>query len=177
MSNQPFQTLLDEAGINLDHKTIRDVMRLLVQKTLTISVAESLTGGLIGSKLSQLPGSSTVFVGGVVCYNPLLKIKLCGVKPATIQSNGIVSDAVAKEMAEGIARLTQSHLAISSTGLAGPAGDQVSPVPIGTVYIGFSFLGTVESKQFHFKGNRDEVRSQAVKAALGYLRNWLLHRS
>lgn len=173
MSELQFQQALDQASLDLDRRVISDVARLLRQTQLTISVAESLTGGLIGSKLSQLPGSSSYFVGGVICYSPLLKVKLCSVKPATIRENGLASEAVAREMAEGVSRLTGSRIALSTTGIAGPNGDDISKVEVGTVFIGFLFCGDLKVKRFQFSGNRTQVRTQAVYAALGYLRNWL----
>jgi nicotinamide-nucleotide amidase len=177
VSQLRFQQALDQASLDIDRKVSVDVARLLQNSRLTISVAESLTGGLIGARLSQLSGSSTYFLGGVICYTPLLKIKLCGVKASTLHNNGIVSEAVAMEMAEGMCRLTGSNIAISTTGIAGPNGDTISQVDVGTVFIGFSFCGDLRVKRFQFTGNRTQVRTQSVYAALGYLRNWLQQRS
>lgn len=154
-----------------------DVARLLSKNQLTISVAESITGGLIGSKLSQFSGSSSYFLGGLICYSPLLKVKLCSVNPATIRKNGLVSEPVALEMAEGISKLTNSRIAISTTGIAGPNGDNISKVDVGTVCIGFLFCGDLRVKRFQFSGNRTQIRNQAVYAALGYLRNWLFSQT
>ncbi len=173
MSALQFQQALDHASLDLDRRVIADVARLLRKTQLTVSVAESLTGGLIGSRLSQLPGSSSYFIGGVICYSPLLKVKLCSVKPATIREHGIVSEAVAKEMAEGVSKLTGSRIALSTTGIAGPNGDDISKVDVGTVFIGFLFCGDIKVKRFQFSGNRTQIRTQTAYAALGYLRNWL----
>ena len=142
----------------------------------TVSVAESLTGGLVGSKLSYFPGSSDFFLGGVICYSPLIKIKFCGVKPGTISKKGIVSMEVAEEMASGIRRLTGSKIGISTTGIAGPSGDGISVVHVGTVFVGFDFDGDVRVKRFEFSGTRTQVRNQTVYAVLGYLRNWLMQQ-
>ena len=177
MSTLQFQQALDEASLELDRRVIVDVTQILQRSRLTISVAESLTGGLIGSKLSQFSGSSSYFTGGVICYSPLLKVKLCSVKPATISKHGIVSEAVAAEMAEGISRLTGSRIALSTTGIAGPNGDDISKVDVGTVFIGFLFCGDLRVKRFQFSGNRAQIRNQSVYAAFGYLRNWLVSQS
>lgn len=168
-----FQQALDDASIGFDRRLVADVARLLSKSGVSISVAESITGGLIGSKLSQYPGSSTYFVGGFICYSPILKIKLCGVLPSTIRDHGIVSEAVAREMVEGVSRVTGSSVAISTTGLAGPSGDAVSKVELGTVFVGFKFKSETTVKRFEFAGNRTQVRTRSVNAALGFLRNWL----
>ena len=76
-------------------------------------------------------------------------------------------------MAEGVSQLTGSRIALSTTGIAGPNGDDISKVDVGTVFIGFLFCGDVKVKRFQFSGNRTQIRTQTVYAALGYLRNWL----
>ena len=177
MKSDNFQNLLDQSTIDFDRKVTADVNRLLKDTGITISVAESLTGGLVSGKLTHFPGSSDFFLGGVVCYTPLTKIKFCGVKPATISQKGVVSAEVAQEMAAGIRRLTGSRISVSTTGIAGPSGDGVSVVQVGTVFIGFDLNGEIRVKRFEFSGTRTQVRNQAVNAVLGYLRNWLMQQT
>jgi nicotinamide-nucleotide amidase len=135
-----------------------------------LAVAESCTGGLLGARITEVPGSSEVFVGGVIAYDNALKVGLLGVPEALLVEHGAVSEPVARAMAEGAARRFGVAAAISVTGVAGPAGGTPEK-PVGTVWIGCSYHGTVETRRSLFPGSRHEIRARAAQAAL-----FLLHR-
>ncbi|MEP7228234.1 MAG: competence/damage-inducible protein A [Gemmatimonadales bacterium] len=135
-----------------------------------LAVAESCTGGLLGARITEVPGSSDVFVGGVITYDNALKVDLLGVPEALLAEHGAVSEPVARAMAEGAARRFGVAAAISVTGVAGPGGGTPEK-PVGTVWIGCSYNGSVETRHSLFPGSRHEIRARAAQAAL-----FLLHR-
>lgn len=169
---QPFQSMLDEASLRLPDTLVRSVGQLMTEKNLTIALAESLTGGMVSKQLSDLPGASQFFIGSVVCYHPRLKVQLCRVNAATIREHGIVSEAVAREMALGIQQVAGSDISISTTGYAGPSAPELDA---GKVYVGFAIKNQLKVKFFRFDGNRDTVRIQTTMSALGYLKQYLLN--
>jgi nicotinamide-nucleotide amidase len=132
---------------------------------LRLAVAESCTGGLVGVRLTDIPGSSDVFVGGVIAYDNGPKVELLGVPEALLSEHGAVSDPVCRAMAAGAARRFGVDAAISVTGVAGPGGGTPEK-PVGTVWIGCSYQGTVETRRSVFPGSRAEVRARAAQAAL-----------
>ena len=140
-----------------------EVLRALEGKTL--ATAESCTGGGIGAAITAIPGSSKVYKGGVVSYTNEVKAQLLGVDREVLDEFGAVSAQTAKAMAQGVRRLLNTDVAVSVTGLAGPDGDDGGN-PVGTVYIGYSDICNEYAKVFCFLGNREEVRTQAVRAAL-----------
>jgi nicotinamide-nucleotide amidase len=141
------------------------VLDQLRSQGLRLAVAESCTGGLLGARITEVPGSSDVFVGGVIAYDNGLKVDLLGVPAPLLAEHGAVSQPVAGAMAEGAARRFGVPAAISVTGVAGPGGG-TSGKPVGTVWIGCSYRGTVETLGSVFPGSRHEVRARAVQAAL-----------
>ncbi|MDH4468446.1 MAG: nicotinamide-nucleotide amidohydrolase family protein [Bacteriovoracaceae bacterium] len=145
------------------------VLQLARAKEITLGTAESCTGGLIASRLTDVAGSSTVFKGSVVAYSEEMKSELLEVPEQIIQSAGVVSETVAKLMAEGVKAATQCDVAVSTTGIAGPGGGSEKN-PVGSVWIGIaSPLGT---KAFHyqFMGNREMIKYRASQAALHHVR-------
>lgn len=140
-----------------------DVLKALEGKTLV--TAESCTGGGIGAALTSVPGSSAVYKGGIISYTNEVKHKLLGVPEACLLKCGAVSAAVAEAMAAGARKALAGDIAVSVTGLAGPGGDAFGN-PVGTVFIGFADETQVISREFHFSGDREAVRNQAVCAAL-----------
>lgn len=140
-----------------------DVVASLAGKTL--AVAESLTGGSIGQAVTAVPGSSAVFRGGVISYTDEVKHRLLGVKEETLSQEGAVSEAVAKQMADGARHLLGADVAVSATGLAGPGGDDRGN-PVGLVFIGYADEKRVLARRFLFTGDREQVRSQTVQEAL-----------
>ena len=135
---------------------------------MTVSCAESCTGGLIASMIVDVPGASAVFPGGAVTYAERVKTELLGVPAALIEEMGVVSEEVAAAMAEGACRRFSTDAAVSVTGLAGPSGG-TKEVPVGRVYIGVSVKGKTRVFREDFPGGRDEVRRAAAKTAIARL--------
>lgn len=135
----------------------------------TLAVAESCTGGWLAKSITDLSGSSAWFLGGVVSYSNSVKQHVLGVQQQTIEHYGAVSQQVAEEMACGAQQTLGVNLAVSVTGIAGPTGGSADK-PVGLVWIGLKANNTpVLSVRQLFKGNRDKVRLQSVKAALTLL--------
>ncbi len=140
-----------------------DVITALSGKTL--ATAESCTGGGIGAALTAVAGSSQVYKGGIVSYCNEAKQNLLGVDEEILNTYGAVSAPVAKAMAEGARKALQTEIAVSVTGLAGPGGDDFRN-PVGTVFVGYADKNTAIAVEYHFTGDRAQVRSHAVIAAL-----------
>ncbi len=173
-------TPADEAGFEnaciaalstqLSHPTgLEQLARRLLERSLTVSVAESCTGGLLGASLSRLSGSSGYFLGGAQTYSNGEKKRAIGVSEALLTRHGAVSEAVAVAMAEGIRRATGSTHALSITGIAGPGGGSVAK-PVGSVWMALAAPSGTQARLFHFGGApRELVRRCAVDSALGLL--------
>lgn len=145
------------------------VAKILCDRGLTVSTAESCTGGMIASKLISYPGVSEVFKEGVVTYSNEAKIKRLGVNKDTLDNFGAVSYETVVEMAQGIAREANTDVAIATSGIAGPGGGTIDK-PVGLVYIGIKIKDKTVVKKFEFKGSRDIVRTQAAFSALEMLK-------
>lgn len=156
--------------------SIEDVVaKLLIEKKLTISTAESCTGGMIASTLINYPGISEVFLEGAVTYSNEAKHKRLGVKNETLEKYGAVSEETAREMAIGIAKTAKTDVSIVTTGIAGPEGGTPEK-PVGLVYLGVYVQGEVTVKRCIFSGNRSRVRLQATTAGLDMLRRVLIQK-
>ena len=140
-----------------------EVLKRLEGKTLV--TAESLTGGGIGNALTAVPGASAVYQGGVISYVNEVKNQVLGVPQEILDRYGAVSPWTAGAMASGVRKLLKADYAVSVTGLAGPTGDEFGN-PVGTVYIGFESNAKALVKRCLFKGSREEIRSQTIRAAL-----------
>ncbi|OQW36073.1 MAG: hypothetical protein A4E19_15450 [Nitrospira sp. SG-bin1] len=152
------------------------VGRLLQQQHQTVAVAESCTGGLIGYRLTQVPGSSSYVERGVLCYSNQSKTDMLGVPASLIEQHGAVSREVAEAMAKGMRDRAGVSVALSVTGIAGPGG-ATETKPVGLVYIGLDGgSGAVMTKEFRFHGDRSVIRQRAAQAALDLLRRWLIAR-
>ena len=127
--------------------------------------AESCTGGGIGTALTAVAGSSSVYKGGIICYTNWVKQNLLSVPKSYLSEFGAVSAPVAEAMALGARQNLDADVAVSVTGLAGPGGDEFGN-PVGTVYIGYSDENTTLSVKYLFDGDRDAVRQSAIRAAL-----------
>jgi len=146
--------ILGEKIYGFDNENLETVIaNTLIDSKLTISVAESCTGGLISNRLTDIPGSSGYFLSGIVTYSNKSKINFLDVNPKTIQSFGAVSHETAKEMAVGIRKKNNSNIGLSTTGIAGPTGETVGK-PIGTLFVGISFANTTNSYKFIYNRNR-----------------------
>ncbi|PJZ79474.1 nicotinamide-nucleotide amidohydrolase family protein [Leptospira meyeri] len=149
----------------------------LISKQLTIAVGESCTGGLLGKKLTDLPGSSNYFVGGFLTYSNEMKEALLGVSHDTLSQFGAVSLETASSMAKGIFEKTKADYCISITGIAGPDGGTESK-PVGTVWIGLKTPdGQVQTHSYLFPGNREGIRENASNTALFLLNQSLKQRN
>lgn len=145
------------------------VVKLLLKHELTISTAESLTGGLLSARLVNVAGVSDVFKEGFITYSDKAKRKNIDVSKSTLKKYGAVSEQCAREMVIGVANRTKSDVAIAVTGFAGPDGGSVE-LPVGTVFIGCSVKGHVVVKRFQFNGDRSKIREYTVVYALDLLR-------
>lgn len=132
---------------------------------MSVAVAESCTGGLIGQRLTDVPGSSSVFRGGVIAYHNSLKASLLGVPEPILEAHGAVSEPVVRAMAVGAARVAGAEAAVSVSGIAGPEGG-TDEKPVGTVWFGFLVGNRVETARIVFPGSRTEVRARAAQYAL-----------
>lgn len=152
---------MDNIGTNLKEQ----VVELLIKNKLSCSTVESCTGGLLSANLIDVPGVSEVFKAGIVSYSNKAKKKIVGVKKSTLKKYGAVSAEVAREMVKGMHRINKSDVIVSTTGIAGPGGG-TDKKPVGLVYIACYVCGTITVREYHFDGDRTNVRNQSVTAAL-----------
>ncbi len=152
------------------------VLDLCRERGLTIAVAESCTGGLLGARLTAIPGSSDVVLGGVIAYANDVKHELLGVSKDDLREFGAVSDQVVRAMATGVRAATGARVGMAITGIAGPGGGSEEK-PVGTVWIATDVDGTVESSRTRLIGDRTEVRQRAAQAVLEMVRRRLVFGS
>jgi PncC family amidohydrolase len=145
---------------------------LLRAQGLKLATAESCTGGLIGHRLTNIPGSSDYYLGGFVAYANEVKIAQLGVPPGLLAQYGAVSRETALEMAFGARRNLGADLAVSVSGIAGPGGGTVEK-PVGTVWVGLSAAEGAWARHFRFSGEREQVKSASAEAALRMLADYL----
>lgn len=138
---------------------------LLRQRKLMLATAESCTGGLLGHRLTNVPGSSDYYLGGVVAYSNRLKEALLGVEPRTLRTHGAVSEETAREMARGARQRLGADLAVSITGIAGPTGGTAEK-PVGLTYVALSADGDEKCQRFVFGGDRLGNKEAAAEAAM-----------
>lgn len=148
------------------------VGRLLHERGLKLVLAESCTGGLLGSRITDVPGSSEYFLGSVVAYAYEAKAELLGVSWDTLNTKGAVSGETVLEMARGIRNLMKADIAVSVSGIAGPGGGTAEK-PVGTTWIGLVAEDGEWAKIFQFSGDREENKVSAVDAALNLLLGYL----
>lgn len=146
-----------------------EVAELLIKHNLTITTAESCTGGLIAGTLVNVPGISGQFQEGYITYSNEAKEKLLGVSHETLQKYGAVSSQTAKEMALGVQKAANADISIISTGIAGPDGGTAEK-PVGLVYLACCYQGDVKVEKHIFDGNRQEVRAASVQKALSLIK-------
>jgi len=138
---------------------------LLVRKKWTLSTAESCTGGLLGHTLTNIPGSSNWYVGGVITYANEMKISLLNVEAEVIEKYGAVSEACVLQMVRGVCNLTKSQVGVAISGIAGPGGG-TKDKPVGTVFMAWQIESKNWAKRFNFSGDRQEVKLQSVQQAI-----------
>ncbi len=157
-----------------ENETLQDaVVKLLKKHELTVTTAESCTGGLLAGTLVSVPGVSDVFKEGFVTYSNKAKRRHLDVSKSTLRKYGAVSAQTAKEMAKGGVFATDADVCVAITGLAGPDG-ATPEKPVGLVYIACYMNDKVQVEEFHFKGNRQKIREQSVVQALDLLRRSIL---
>lgn len=149
------------------------VVDLLKANDLTVTCVESCTGGMLSARLINVPGVSDIYKSGVITYSNKSKRRIVGVKKATLQKYGAVSEQTAEEMAKGAVLLTKADVSVAVTGIAGPDGG-TEEKPVGLVYIACNVKGKVTVKKYRFSGNRTKVRESAVSAALILMRGCIL---
>ncbi len=149
------------------------VVRMLIERKLTLGLAESCTGGLVANRITNVPGSSETFVGGIVAYSNDAKMKFLGVPEETLRAHGAVSPETAEAMAEGAARNIGTDIALGITGIAGPDGGTAER-PIGLVYIALKTPSGIQVTKNMYGGSREDIRMRASQTALNMLRRWLM---
>jgi nicotinamide-nucleotide amidase len=149
------------------------VARALTENRATIAVAESCTGGLLAERLTNIPGSSSYFLGGVVCYSNELKSALVDVPAELIESKGAVSPEVALALADGVRKTTGATIGVGVTGIAGPGGGTPEK-PVGLVHIGIADERGPRERRFQFPGDRERIRMHASQTALDSVRRYFL---
>jgi len=170
-----FEIALSDRIFSQDGSSLEEIIAAeLTMHNATISAAESCTGGLLAQRLTSIAGSSSYFLGGVVCYSNELKTAWAGVPVELIQAKGAVSAEVAVALAEGIRRRVGSTFGVGITGIAGPGGGSEEK-PVGTVHIALAHLGGVKERSVRFPGDRESIRWQASQVALDMVRIHFLY--
>jgi competence/damage-inducible protein CinA-like protein len=173
------QTIRERLGdlvFGADDEELQDiVVRLLGEHRKTLSVAEGVTGGLVGQRLAGVPGASAWFRGGVIAYDNATRVNLLGVPQSLIEEHGVVSAAVAEAMAAACRNLLHTDLAVSTVGIAGPGGGSADR-PVGMVLVGLAWEGGTTSRVSNWLATRGEVQSRTAKMALNLVRLRLLGR-
>jgi nicotinamide-nucleotide amidase len=152
------------------------VGRMLSARRWTLAVAESCTGGLLGHRLTNVPGSSAYFERGVLVYSNRAKEDLVGVPASVLRAHGAVSAPCAEAMARGVAERAGTPCGLAITGIAGPDGGTPAK-PVGTVFVGLAVEGRVSARRFRFAGDRASVKWQSTQAAFDMLRRALTARA
>lgn len=167
---QDIREIFGDRVFGLDHETLESTVgKLLTSRGETLATAESCTGGLLGSRITDVSGSSAYYLGGAVAYSAQAKLFLIGIDPASIETHGEVSEPVAVEMADGVRRRFGSTWGIGVTGIAGPSGGTAQK-PVGTVHVAVAGRELRRHKQFLFAGSRELVKHYSAQVALDMLR-------
>jgi PncC family amidohydrolase len=158
-----------------------DSLEILIGKSLResglwLAVAESCTGGLLGHRITNVPGSSMYFKGGVVSYAYEAKRDILGVSMATLEAKGAVSKETVLEMARGVKKIMKADIGLSVSGIAGPGGGSIEK-PVGTTWIGMSTPEGDIAQMHYFQGERIEIKLQAAQATMQLLLDYLSDRS
>jgi len=152
------------------------VGKLMTQSGLRLAVAESCTGGLIGHRITNVPGSSAYYMGGVITYSNEAKMRLLGVHQETLEQHGAVSQETVLEMARGVRQALEADIGISVSGIAGPDGGTADK-PVGLVWIGFSAGSSDAAWKYNWIGDRLQIKEQAAEQALRLLVDFLTKKS
>ena len=171
-----FKDVFDQELQQFDSFVDQECFRLLSNHSLRVAVVEGLTGGLLAHRLMYQPGSSSYFMGGIICYDNLLKINLCGVSPKTIRTYGPASQEVVSEMLTGVKRIIPADIYLGIVGIAGPPDSQFTSTQIGKICFGVHKDNRTYIKEMMLPGNRSEILSRATSSVIGFL-NQLLKQS
>lgn len=172
--SKAIDTALGDSIYGHDRDNMETIVgNLLKKNNLQLAVAESCTGGMISKRMTNVPGSSGYFLGGVISYANSLKHKFLDVSEETLEEFGAVSREVAEEMATGIRTRTDADIGLAVTGIAGPGGGTEGK-PVGRVYIGIATPGGTWVSKFQFEGNRNEIREVTAQSGLDIIRKFLL---
>ena len=172
-AEEELRALLGDLIYGADGDTLEGAcLRLLKEQGLTLAAAESCTGGLIAKRITDLPGASAAFKGGVVSYWSEVKHDVLGVPQDLLDTYGAVSEPVARAMAQGVRKLTGSDLGVSVTGVAGPDPDDRGN-PVGLVYVGLAWGGGAHVRTVHASGPRTRIRQSAANHAFDLVRRRL----
>lgn len=152
---------------------MNELVAYLIENKLKIATAESCTGGLLASRLTDIPGVSEVFEMGIVSYSNRIKNEFLGVKSENLEKYGAVSEAVAKEMSKGVAKKASADIGVGITGIAGPGGG-TKEKPVGTVWLSFYFAKTDENPAYllSLSGSRVEIRNATCDEAVKRLKDY-----
>jgi competence/damage-inducible protein CinA-like protein len=169
------QSRIGEYVFTTEGELLEEVVgRLLIEKSLTLATAESCTGGLLASRITDVPGSSTYFLEGIVSYSNEAKEKMLGVPVSLLEAHGAVSTPVAEAMASGVRKLSGSDIGIGISGIAGPGGGTAEK-PVGTVYIGLDVKGVgTSSQKYQFSGSREQIKIVSSEKALDMIMKFLI---
>lgn len=144
---------------------LEEIANLLTMHQKTLAVAESCTGGLLSNLITEMPGCSIYYQGGVIAYSNIAKIEVVGVPQECLRNHGSVSERTALAMADGVREALSADIGIAITGIAGPGGG-TDEKPVGLVHMAITDLDNQEVKQFNFKGSRSEIKRLAVEEAI-----------
>jgi len=173
-SCKAIDTVLGDSIYGIDRDSMeKTVGKLLTDHCMTLAIAESCTGGIICSRITDTPGSSQYLLGGVVTYSNSLKTEYLGVSTELLEKSGAVSREVAEAMAVGVRVRSKSDIGLAVTGVAGPSGGS-DEKPVGTVYIAIATDEENWVSKFHFPGNRKQVRDLTAQSGLDLIRKYLL---
>jgi len=154
--------------INLISRAVAELGECLCVEKNLLATAESCTGGLLASTLTDTPGSSEWFAGSVVAYSNQVKNNLLGVSADILEKHGAVSEPVVLAMAQGVLKAIGADVSVAISGIAGPGGGTPEK-PVGTVWMAWAWGTNSRARVFHFKGSRDQIKEQSVMAAINGL--------
>jgi len=154
--------------IHLISRAVAELGECLRVEDNLLATAESCTGGLLASTLTDTPGSSEWFAGSVVAYSNEVKARLLGVPSEVLEEHGAVSEPVVLAMAEGVLKAMGAHVSVAISGVAGPGGGTPEK-PVGTVWMAWAWPGGTRARRYNFAGTRAEVKGQSVMAAVNGL--------
>jgi nicotinamide-nucleotide amidase len=173
--NEEKEILSVDGKNKINDSNIENVIgELLIKNRLTISTAESCTGGMVAARLINYPGISEAFMEGAVTYSNEAKMNRLGVRRKTLDSFGAVSAETAGEMAQGIAKTSGTNIGLSTTGIAGPGGGTLQK-PVGLVFIGLCINGKVATRELRLSGDRQNIRDSATTQVLDWLNEELIN--